>query len=67
MRPLLNDRWRGEFRVERLGRYRYTLEAWVDHFHTWSRDLLRRLEAGQEVSVDLRIGAGHPEGQLPLF
>jgi starch synthase (maltosyl-transferring) len=57
MRPLVNDRWRGEFRVEALGRHVYTLEAWVDHFHTWTRDLVRRLEAGQDVAVDLRIGA----------
>ncbi|HZV48233.1 MAG TPA: alpha-1,4-glucan--maltose-1-phosphate maltosyltransferase [Candidatus Dormibacteraeota bacterium] len=57
MTPLVNDRWRGEFRVGRPGRYLYTIEAWVDHFHTWARDLLRRVEAGQEVSVDLQIGA----------
>jgi starch synthase (maltosyl-transferring) len=57
MRPLVNDRWRAEFRVPALGRHVYTLEAWIDHFHTWSRDLVRRLEAGQDVSVDLQIGA----------
>ncbi len=57
MRPLVNDRWRGEFQVPALGRHQYTLEAWVDHFHTWSRDLVRRLEAGQDVEVDLQIGA----------
>ena len=57
MRALVNDRWRGEFRVERLGRYLYTVEGWVDHFHTWTRDLQRRLEAGQEVAVELEVGA----------
>src|SRR5256885_780670 len=57
MRPLGNDRWWGEFRVDELGAYRYTVEGWIDHFHTWTRDLLRRLEAGQDVTVDLRIGA----------
>ena len=56
MRPTVNDRWQGEFRVDRLGRYLYTLEGWVDRFHTWSRDLVRRLEAGQDVTVDLQIG-----------
>jgi starch synthase (maltosyl-transferring) len=58
MRPLVNDRWRGEFRVGGPGRHVYCLEAWVDHFHTWVRDLVRRLEAGQDVTVDLQIGAG---------
>jgi starch synthase (maltosyl-transferring) len=58
MRLVVNDRWRGEFQVDRLGCHLYTVQGWVDHFHTWSRDLLRRLEAGQEVGVDLLIGAG---------
>src|SRR2546422_7342941 len=31
MRSLVNDRWHGEFTVDELGRYLYTLEAWVDH------------------------------------
>src|SRR5262252_8894176 len=57
MRPLVNDRWRGEFHVGGPGRHVYTLEGWVDSFHTWVRDLVRRLEAGQDVTVDLRIGA----------
>ncbi|MDQ6773605.1 MAG: alpha-1,4-glucan--maltose-1-phosphate maltosyltransferase [Candidatus Dormibacteraeota bacterium] len=57
MRLLVNDRWRGEFEVAEIGVYLYTVEAWVDHFHTWVRDLHRRLEAGQDVSVELRIGA----------
>src|SRR5215472_7800970 len=58
MRPLVNDRWRGEFEVGEPGRHVYTIEGWVDHFHTWVRDLVRRMEAGQDVTVDLRIGAG---------
>src|SRR2546425_4254593 len=58
MRLVVNDRWRGEFQVDRLGCHLYTVQAWVDHFHTWSRDLLRRLEAGQDVRVELDLGAG---------
>jgi starch synthase (maltosyl-transferring) len=57
MRLLVNDRWRGEFTIERLEPHVYTLEGWVDHFHTWARDLLKRLEAGQDVSLELRGGA----------
>jgi starch synthase (maltosyl-transferring) len=52
-----NDRWRGEFWVEEIGVYHYTLEAWVDHFKTWQRDLRKRREAGQDVKVDLLVGA----------
>jgi starch synthase (maltosyl-transferring) len=57
MTPLVNDRWRGEFPVSELGRYCYTLVGWVDRFKTWTRDLRKRLDAGQDVAVDLRIGA----------
>ena len=52
-----NDRWWGEFTVEREGRHRFTVQAWVDRFATWHRDLRRRIEAGQDVTVDLLIGA----------
>ena len=58
MRLVVNDRWRGEFQVDRLGCHLYTVQAGVDPFHTWFRDLLRRLEAGQDVRVDLDLGAG---------
>jgi starch synthase (maltosyl-transferring) len=58
MRALGNDRWRGEFSVTELGAYRYTVEGWIDHFETWRRDLEKRISGGQDVSVDLLIGAG---------
>ena len=57
MQFLVNDRWRGEFTVDRLGRYLYTLEAWVDHFKSWRQDLVKRVEVGQDVSVELLAGA----------
>ena len=55
MAPLGNDRWRGEFVVAALGRYRYTILGWVDRFASWVRDLGRWVEAGQDVAVDLEI------------
>src|SRR6516165_10729231 len=57
MKPLGNDRWRGEFSVAKLGRYDYTVEGWIDRFQTWRRDLEKRISAVQDVSVDLLIGA----------
>src|SRR5438874_10837204 len=53
MEALGNDRWRGEFDAAGLGRHQFTVEAWVDHFRTWSRDLSKRVEAGQEVALEL--------------
>jgi starch synthase (maltosyl-transferring) len=52
-----NDRWRASFVVSKPGRYRYTVTAWVDSFQSWYRDLGKRLDAGQDVSIDLLIGA----------
>jgi starch synthase (maltosyl-transferring) len=57
MEPLGNDRWRAAFVVAALGRYRYTVTGWVDHFGTWRRDLIKKLDAGQQVSVELLAGA----------
>ena len=57
MAPLGNDRWRAGFSIERIGRYRYTIEAWVDHFKTWQHDFDLKLAAGQDMEVELRVGA----------
>jgi len=55
--PLTNDRWQGEFTVSQLGSYVYTIRAWVDHFLSWRRDIIKKIEAGQDVSIDWLIGA----------
>jgi starch synthase (maltosyl-transferring) len=57
MEPLVNDRWQGSFRVRELGRYLYTVCAWVDRFKSWSCALAKRVEANQDVTIDLIIGA----------
>ena len=57
MIPMLNDRWRAEFTVEQLGYTIFTIEAWVDHFLTWHRDLKKRAAAQQsDLDVQLLIG-----------
>jgi starch synthase (maltosyl-transferring) len=57
MQPLGNDRWRGEFPVTNAGEYFYTVAGWIDHFDTWQSDLEKRIAAGQDIRVDLLIGA----------
>ncbi len=57
MRPLVNDRWTAAFRVGELGRYGFKVRGWVDHFETWRRDLLKRIEAESDTTVDYQIGA----------
>ncbi|HST45975.1 MAG TPA: alpha-1,4-glucan--maltose-1-phosphate maltosyltransferase, partial [Luteimonas sp.] len=53
MRHLGNDRWCGEFPLERLGRHEFTVEAWRDDFATARMDLEKRLAAGNLSRVDL--------------
>jgi starch synthase (maltosyl-transferring) len=56
MSSLGNDRWRGSFRVDAPGRYRYTVTAWVDAFLSWRQDLARREDAS-DIQVAARVGA----------
>lgn len=57
MEFLVNDRWHGSFQVTEIGRYQYTVMAWINRFKSWQRDLGKRVEAGQDVSVQLLVGA----------
>jgi starch synthase (maltosyl-transferring) len=56
MEFLVNDRWRGSFTVNELGRYRYTFTAWVDRFKTWQQNLKKKVDARQDVSIDFLEG-----------
>jgi starch synthase (maltosyl-transferring) len=61
MRYLENDRWEGTFTVTELGIYGYTIEAWVDHFRSWQKDIRKKSDAGQDLSVDIFIGVNYME------
>jgi starch synthase (maltosyl-transferring) len=58
MEPLGNDQWRGRFVVERLEPYRYMVQAWVNPFLSWQADLVKRFQAGQDLALEILIGAG---------
>jgi len=53
---LNNDRWRGEFHVEDLGSYLYTVLAWVDRFLSWRQDFLKRSDPA-DIALALESGA----------
>ena len=57
MTALGNDRWAAKFRVLEMGRYEYTLQAWIDRFATWRKELFKKAEAGQDVASELLEGA----------
>jgi starch synthase (maltosyl-transferring) len=52
-----NDRWDATFTVSELGEYEYTIEAWIDRFGSWLKDLIAKADADQDVSSELREGA----------
>jgi starch synthase (maltosyl-transferring) len=61
MTALGNDRWRASFKVEEIGRYRYTVAAWVDHFLSWRHDFARRVDP-EDIRVAALVGAELVQG-----
>ena len=70
MTALVNDMRSSAFTVDRLGGWAFTIQAWVDHFETWTYDLHKRLDAQpdpadpakrdlppQDIPVAFEIGA----------
>lgn len=54
---MVNDRWQASFDITETGEYVYTLCAWVDAFKTWRKELIAKVSAKQDVSVELLTGA----------
>ena len=55
--PEVNDVWAGSFTPTELGTYRFCIEAWTDRFGTWAQGLAKKVEAKQDVSLELEEGA----------
>lgn len=51
------DRWSATFTVDRIGRHEYAVEAWVDRFASWRRDLRVKAGAHQDVSLEIVEGS----------
>jgi starch synthase (maltosyl-transferring) len=52
------DSWEGDVLVDALGRWTWTVEAWVDQLASWRHELVRKLEAAQEdLTSELAEGA----------
>ena len=52
-----DDEWWASFRLEGVGRYEYTVEAWVDPFRSWRHEVAIKARAGLDVSIELTEGA----------
>ncbi|MBA2726392.1 MAG: DUF3416 domain-containing protein, partial [Actinobacteria bacterium] len=67
MTPVENDRWSGSFSPDKIGLYSYTIQAWTDGFATWRRGFIKKVEAGQDVALELEEGARIIEARLSLI
>jgi starch synthase (maltosyl-transferring) len=57
MEELANDNWSGSFTVTEQGYYDYRLVAWVDQLKTWHKGFKKKAADGQEMDVEIQIGA----------
>jgi starch synthase (maltosyl-transferring) len=55
--PGINDRWEGEFTPDSVGAWSFEVGAMVDRYGTWLRDSAIKLQAGQDIAVELEEGA----------
>jgi starch synthase (maltosyl-transferring) len=52
-----NDRFEASFVPDVVGRWELAFEAWVDAYTTWSQGIGKKAAAGQDVTVELLVGA----------
>ena len=53
-----NDRWMGHLEVDSVGRWEFTVEAWVDRRASWRWEIGRKVERGQsDLTSELAEGA----------
>jgi len=55
LQPGENDRWRGAFPAQRCGRVSFRIQATVDAFTTWRRNLAAT--TGSALALELSVGA----------
>ena len=56
MHEVGNDRWRGSIDLSRIGRYRFSIEAWIDDYGTFAHDLSVKRDAGQDIALETKEG-----------
>jgi starch synthase (maltosyl-transferring) len=52
MQSLENDRWQATILPDRIGRYEFTVEAWLDKYASLCRDLEIKRAAGAEITIE---------------
>lgn len=53
---IANDRWTGQITFQRAGRHKFRIEAWIDQYRTFLRDIAKKSLAGKAITADLGEG-----------
>ncbi len=56
MLHVMNDIWQAHFYVDEKGTYRFTIQAWIDHFETWYDGFRKKVEANVDVHLEIQEG-----------
>ena len=54
--PIGNDRWTGRAALDRVGRWEFTVTAWLDPWDFWRHAIALRRAAGADVTSDIADG-----------
>ena len=63
MQALGNDVFATAFTIDRLGKWEFSVEGWIDHFDTWYSDLRKRIDAQPDPLTPV---AGSTPQNIPL-
>ncbi|MBV7486125.1 maltotransferase domain-containing protein [Bordetella sp. BOR01] len=66
MRALPNDRWEASISPYRVGRHEFMISAWRDTWETFRTDLMKKRDAGLDLTADLMDGAALLRAALAL-
>ncbi|WP_419420107.1 alpha-1,4-glucan--maltose-1-phosphate maltosyltransferase [Legionella sp. D16C41] len=53
---LNNDRMEATFTAAKIGKYFYTIRAWIDEFSTWKKRFFKKLSFKDDIEVEKLIG-----------
>lgn len=56
MRTLGNDRWGADMPLRRAGRHSFMVNAWIDTYGSFVRDLIKKRDAQKDIRLDLQEG-----------
>jgi starch synthase (maltosyl-transferring) len=54
MHEVGNDRWQAVMPLDRMGRHVFAIEAWIDEYGSFVRDLRRKRDAGVDILLEIQ-------------